>query len=159
MHAAATGWPIVGDNIYGNGPRFGEPRLHLHSREIVIPISKNKEPVRVVAPAPEHMQERLQGVRVERGVSATRRPNHRCHHPRRRMIQYSRDVCDQPRGRGVLDRPVKPGDDSGFVAHTVSRAPSCPVIASARTAPGVSPAIATGRKCSVRPCVALSIST
>ena len=54
-----TGWPIVGDNIYGNGPRFGEPRLHLHSREIVIPISKNKEPVRVVAPAPEHMRERL----------------------------------------------------------------------------------------------------
>ena len=55
----SAGWPIVGDNIYGNGPRFGEPRLHLHSREIVIPISKNKEPVRVVAPAPGHMQERL----------------------------------------------------------------------------------------------------
>jgi len=59
VHSAATGWPIVGDNIYGNGPRFGEPILHLHSREIVIPISKNKEPVRVVAPAPEHMRERL----------------------------------------------------------------------------------------------------
>ena len=57
--ASAMGWPIVGDNIYGNGPRFGEPLLHLHSREIVIPISRNKEPVRVVAPAPEHMQERL----------------------------------------------------------------------------------------------------
>jgi tRNA pseudouridine32 synthase / 23S rRNA pseudouridine746 synthase len=59
VHAAAMGWPIVGDNIYGNGPRFGEPRLHLHSREIVIPISKNKDPVRVVAPAPAHLQERL----------------------------------------------------------------------------------------------------
>jgi len=59
VHAAATGWPIVGDNIYGNGPRFGEPRLHLHSREIVIPISRNKDPVRVVAPAPPHLQERL----------------------------------------------------------------------------------------------------
>ena len=55
----SQGWPIVGDNIYGNGPRFGEPRLHLHSREIGIPISKNKEPVRVTAPAPEHMHERL----------------------------------------------------------------------------------------------------
>ena len=43
--------------------------------------------------------------------------------------------------------------------HTVNRAPSFPVIVSARTAPGVSPAIATGIKCSVRPCVALSIST
>jgi tRNA pseudouridine32 synthase / 23S rRNA pseudouridine746 synthase len=59
VHAAAMGWPIVGDNIYGNGPRFGEPHLHLHSREIVIPISKNKEPVRVTAPAPLHMRDRL----------------------------------------------------------------------------------------------------
>jgi tRNA pseudouridine32 synthase/23S rRNA pseudouridine746 synthase len=59
VHAAAMGWPIVGDNIYGNGPRFGEPSLHLHSREIVIPISRNKEPVRAVAPAPVHLQQRL----------------------------------------------------------------------------------------------------
>ena len=57
VHTSATGWPIVGDDIYGNDPRFGEPVLHLHSREVVIPISKNKEPVRVVAPAPEHMRE------------------------------------------------------------------------------------------------------
>jgi tRNA pseudouridine32 synthase/23S rRNA pseudouridine746 synthase len=59
VHAAAMGWPIVGDNIYGNGPRFGEPRLHLHSREIGIPISRNKDPVRVTAPAPAHVHERL----------------------------------------------------------------------------------------------------
>ena len=59
VHTSATGWPIVGDNIYGTGPRFGEPILHLHSRAIGIPISKNKEPVHVVAPAPEHMHERL----------------------------------------------------------------------------------------------------
>ena len=71
VHSAAMGWPIVGDNIYGTQaslrrlrneqyiPRFGEPRLHLHSREIVIPISRNKEPVRVVAPAPAHLHERL----------------------------------------------------------------------------------------------------
>jgi tRNA pseudouridine32 synthase / 23S rRNA pseudouridine746 synthase len=59
VHSAAMGWPIVGDNIYGNGDRFGEPRLHLHSREIGIPISKNKDPVHVVAPAPAHLHERL----------------------------------------------------------------------------------------------------
>jgi tRNA pseudouridine32 synthase / 23S rRNA pseudouridine746 synthase len=59
VHCASTGWPIVGDNIYGNGPRFGEPRLHLHSREIVIPISRNKDPVRVVARAPAHLHDRL----------------------------------------------------------------------------------------------------
>ncbi|WP_316201921.1 MULTISPECIES: RNA pseudouridine synthase [unclassified Bradyrhizobium] len=59
VHSAASGWPIVGDNIYGNGPRFGEPRLHLHAREISIPLSRNKPPVHVVAPAPVHMHERL----------------------------------------------------------------------------------------------------
>jgi tRNA pseudouridine32 synthase/23S rRNA pseudouridine746 synthase len=59
VHCAASGWPIVGDNIYGNGPRFGEPSLHLHAREIVIPLSKNKPPVRVVAPVPPHLEERL----------------------------------------------------------------------------------------------------
>lgn len=59
VHAAAMAWPIVGDNVYGNGPRSGEPRLHLHSREIVIPISRNKDPVRVTAPVPPHMRERL----------------------------------------------------------------------------------------------------
>src|SRR6201992_3414723 len=55
VHSASMGWPIVGDNIYGNGPRFGEPSLHLHSREIVMPISKNKDPIRVDAPAPTHL--------------------------------------------------------------------------------------------------------
>jgi tRNA pseudouridine32 synthase / 23S rRNA pseudouridine746 synthase len=59
VHTSASGHPIVGDNIYGNGPRFGEPTLHLHAREIVIPISRNKEPVRVVAPAPPHLHARL----------------------------------------------------------------------------------------------------
>jgi len=59
VHCAAMGFPIVGDNIYGNGPRFGEPSLHLHSREIIVPLSKNKPPVRVVAPVPEHLHERL----------------------------------------------------------------------------------------------------
>jgi tRNA pseudouridine32 synthase/23S rRNA pseudouridine746 synthase len=59
VHCAEMGWPIIGDNIYGNGPRFGEPRLHLHSREIVIPISRNKDPVRVSAPAPVHLHKRL----------------------------------------------------------------------------------------------------
>jgi hypothetical protein len=29
-----------------------------------------------------------------------------------RATQYSRDGRVQPRGRGVLDRPVKPGDDT-----------------------------------------------
>ncbi|WP_315836703.1 RNA pseudouridine synthase [Bradyrhizobium prioriisuperbiae] len=59
VHCAAMGWPIVGDNIYGNGPRFGEPSLHLHAREIVVPLSKNKPPVCVTAPVPDHLHERM----------------------------------------------------------------------------------------------------
>ena len=42
VHCAEMGWPILGDNIYGSAPRMGGPPLHLHSREIVVPISKNK---------------------------------------------------------------------------------------------------------------------
>ncbi len=59
VHCAAMGWPIVGDNIYGNGPREGEPVLHLHARAITIPLSRNKPPVHVEAPPPPHMHARL----------------------------------------------------------------------------------------------------
>ena len=59
VHCAAMGWPIVGDDIYGTASRFGGPVMHLHAREIVVPISKNKAPVQVVAPVPAHMRERL----------------------------------------------------------------------------------------------------
>ena len=45
VHCAEMGWPILGDNIYGSAPRIGGPPLHLHAREIVVPISKNKPPV------------------------------------------------------------------------------------------------------------------
>ena len=71
VHCAEMGWPIIGDNIYGTQaslrrlqnanipPRAGGPILHLLSREVIVPISKNKEPVRVTAPVPDHMKERL----------------------------------------------------------------------------------------------------
>jgi tRNA pseudouridine32 synthase/23S rRNA pseudouridine746 synthase len=59
VHCAEMGFPIVGDPIYGTAPRTGGPILHLHSREIVVPLSKNKPPIRVTAPVPPHMRERL----------------------------------------------------------------------------------------------------
>jgi tRNA pseudouridine32 synthase/23S rRNA pseudouridine746 synthase len=63
VHCAETGFPILGDPIYGGAPRnsvsLGGPALHLHSREIVVPISKNKPPVVTTAPAPPHMREML----------------------------------------------------------------------------------------------------
>src|SRR5262249_16487659 len=52
-----------------------------------------------------------------------------------------------------------PSSTRGEGSHTVNLALSWPLIASLRTVPGASRAIATGTKCSVRPCVALSIST
>jgi tRNA pseudouridine32 synthase / 23S rRNA pseudouridine746 synthase len=59
VHCAASGWPIVGDNIYGTAPRFSAPPQLLHAREVVVPISKNKAPVRVAAPVPAHMRDWL----------------------------------------------------------------------------------------------------
>jgi tRNA pseudouridine32 synthase / 23S rRNA pseudouridine746 synthase len=59
VHCAAKGWPIVGDSIYGTAPRAGGPALHLHSREIVVPLYKNRAPIQVSAPVPLHMQEQL----------------------------------------------------------------------------------------------------
>jgi tRNA pseudouridine32 synthase/23S rRNA pseudouridine746 synthase len=59
VHCAEMGWPILGDPIYGNAPRSGGPPLHLHAREVVVPLYKNRAPIRITAPVPEHMHERL----------------------------------------------------------------------------------------------------
>ena len=59
VHCAETGFPIVGDAIYGSAPRSGGPAQHLHARDVTVPISKNKPPVKVTAPVPPHMRELL----------------------------------------------------------------------------------------------------
>jgi tRNA pseudouridine32 synthase/23S rRNA pseudouridine746 synthase len=59
VHCAEMGWPILGDAIYGTAPRSGGPGLQLHAREIVVPLYKNRAPIRVSAPVPPHMRERL----------------------------------------------------------------------------------------------------
>jgi len=59
VHCAEMGWPIFGDGIYGTAPRLGGPPLHLHAREIVVPLYKNREPVRVSANVPSHMRDML----------------------------------------------------------------------------------------------------
>ena len=53
------GWPVVGDAVYGTAPRTGGPPLHLHAREVVVPLYKNKDPITVTAPVPERMRARL----------------------------------------------------------------------------------------------------
>ena len=59
VHCAEMGWPIRGDAIYGTAPRKGGPMLHLHAREIVVPLYKNRAPIRVIAPVPPQMRAAL----------------------------------------------------------------------------------------------------
>jgi len=59
VHCAEMDWPIVGDAIYGSAPRTGGPTLHLHAREVVVPLYKNRAPTKVAAPVPPHMRAAL----------------------------------------------------------------------------------------------------
>jgi tRNA pseudouridine32 synthase / 23S rRNA pseudouridine746 synthase len=56
VHAAAMGWPILGDPVYGSASRDGRLPLHLHARAVTVPLYKNKEPIRVESPVPGHMR-------------------------------------------------------------------------------------------------------
>ncbi|WP_234053278.1 MULTISPECIES: RluA family pseudouridine synthase [unclassified Xanthobacter] len=59
-HLSHLGAPILGDAIYGGASRLpGGPKLHLHSRRIVVPLAKKGPPVAVSAPLPPHMCETL----------------------------------------------------------------------------------------------------
>jgi tRNA pseudouridine32 synthase / 23S rRNA pseudouridine746 synthase len=60
VHCRASGWPILGDAIYGTAPRFGGPGLHLHARGVSVPLYPKRPPIAIEAPVPEHMRERVQ---------------------------------------------------------------------------------------------------
>jgi tRNA pseudouridine32 synthase/23S rRNA pseudouridine746 synthase len=87
VHCAAMGWPVLGDSIYGNAPRSGGPGLHLHAREIVVPLYKNRLPIKVTAPVPPHMRERLMACGWE-GVG----PGSAAHHY---VLRCARDTSRQ----------------------------------------------------------------
>ncbi|MGI6247362.1 MAG: RluA family pseudouridine synthase [Pseudochelatococcus sp.] len=55
VHCAASGFPILGDAVYGNAPRSGGPGLHLHARAITLPLYPRRAPIHVEAPLPAHM--------------------------------------------------------------------------------------------------------
>jgi tRNA pseudouridine32 synthase/23S rRNA pseudouridine746 synthase len=55
VHCAAMGWPIVGDAIYGTARGEEHKPLHLHAREIAIPLYQNKPAICIQAPIPAHM--------------------------------------------------------------------------------------------------------
>ncbi len=56
VHCAASGFPIVGDPIYGTAPRHGGPGLQLHARRLALPLYPKKPPIVAEASAPEHMR-------------------------------------------------------------------------------------------------------
>ena len=57
VHCAAMGWPIRGDAVYGTAERGAA--LQLHARELVVPLYRKRDPIRVTAPVPGHMVEEL----------------------------------------------------------------------------------------------------
>lgn len=59
VHCAESGWPILGDPIYGTAPRFDGPGLHLLARAITVPLYPKKAPITVEAPVPAHMRATL----------------------------------------------------------------------------------------------------
>jgi tRNA pseudouridine32 synthase/23S rRNA pseudouridine746 synthase len=64
VHCAASGFPILGDPVYGTAPRFGGPGLHLHARGVTVPLYPKKPPIRVEAPVPKPMRERVEACGV-----------------------------------------------------------------------------------------------
>lgn len=57
VHCAAAGCPVVADRLYGSARP--DTQLHLHSRGIVLPLSKTKPAIVVTAPPPPHMRAAL----------------------------------------------------------------------------------------------------
>jgi len=57
VHLAALGCPILGDPVYGGtATRAARYTLHLHAREIRVPLYPRRTPVKAVAQVPEHMK-------------------------------------------------------------------------------------------------------
>lgn len=59
VHCAASGFPILGDAVYGTALRGSGPPLHLHAEAVRVPLHPKRDPVLVHAPAPAHMQAAL----------------------------------------------------------------------------------------------------
>ena len=63
VHCAASGFPILGDEIYGTAPRTGSPTLHLHARAVAVPLYPRKPAIEAEAVPPPHMLDRLSSFR------------------------------------------------------------------------------------------------
>lgn len=63
VHLAALGCPIAGDWLYAEGnerpPAGAFPMLHLHARQVDVPLYPNEAAVSVCAEMPQHMADTL----------------------------------------------------------------------------------------------------
>jgi RluA family pseudouridine synthase len=57
VHAAAFGWPILGDPVYADAAP--SVALHLHARGVTIPYAEGRPPIVVTAPVPGHLRAAL----------------------------------------------------------------------------------------------------
>ena len=53
------GGGVVGRAGLVGAPRMGGRGLHLHAREVVVPLYKNRAAIRISAPVPTHMEAAL----------------------------------------------------------------------------------------------------
>lgn len=60
VHSAASGFPIIGDRIYGSDKAAPRGTLLLHARSIEVPLYPKKPAINVVAPVPAHMKDLLE---------------------------------------------------------------------------------------------------
>lgn len=63
VHCAESGWPILGDAIYGSG-QAADGFMHLHARSLAVPLYASRPEIAVEAPAPGHMTAVFEDMRI-----------------------------------------------------------------------------------------------
>lgn len=59
VHCAESGWPILGDSIYGGARPGGGIGLRLHARALDLPLYPKRPAITVEAAPPAHMRDEL----------------------------------------------------------------------------------------------------
>lgn len=65
VHAAASGWPIAGDRVYGGDRAMAAaPHLVLHALALELPYARKGPPIRVAAPVPPAFARLAEGLQL-----------------------------------------------------------------------------------------------
>jgi len=159
------GWPIIGDNIYGNGPAFRRtdpasafPRNRDSDFQEQGTGSRGGSRAGAYARAAESMRVER---RVGRGGSAApdSSSSAKADDPvfqRSQRFHPTAAAYWVARSSRAMTADVR---RARLLSHSVSRAPSCPAILSDSTAPGVSSKSPPAKSVPSAPCFPLSINT